>query len=128
MTPLCHLEGRADLDELYAYDDLNRLTTFYRGDLDGDKDEIVVADREYGEAWDLTPVGNWEDYQIDDNGDGDYVDASDLDQDRLHNLVNEIDGNRGKTLGVSPSSEARRVARAGGRRPSRLRLRRTHDQ
>ncbi|HUS44754.1 MAG TPA: hypothetical protein VM219_01785 [Phycisphaerae bacterium] len=87
-----------------------------------------MADCEYGEAWDLTPVGNWEDYQIDANGDGTYTDADDLDQDRTHNLVNEIDGNRGKTLGVSPSSEARRVARAGGRRPSRLRLRRTHDQ
>jgi len=83
--------GTADLDELYAYDNLNRLTTFHRGDLDGDKDEIVVADREYGEAWDLTAVGNWEDYQIDHDGDGDYDDgAGDLDQDRTHNLVNEI--------------------------------------
>jgi len=43
-------------------------------------------------AWGLSPVGNWNDYQIDANGDGDYVDASDLDQDRLHNLVNETTG------------------------------------
>jgi len=88
----------ADRDKFtYTYDrNSNRL---YRentvtADLDGDKDEILVADREYGEAWGLTPVGNWDGFEDDAGpGDGDYVDASDLDQDRTHNLVNEIDTN-----------------------------------
>lgn len=38
------------LDELYAYDHLNRLTTFHRGDLDGNKDELPVAGRVRGQA------------------------------------------------------------------------------
>ena len=40
--------------------------------------------------WGLSPVGNWDVYGVDNNGDGDYTDAGDLDQDRTHNLVNEI--------------------------------------
>jgi len=78
--------------EFYGYDRLNRLVTSYRGDLDNDKDEIPVADRVNGEAWTLSPVGNWDVYGVDNNGDGDYTDANDLNQDRTHNLVNEITG------------------------------------
>ena len=47
-------------DELYGYDNLDRLTSFNRGNLDGDKDEIPTAggDRLGGEAWGLSATGN----------------------------------------------------------------------
>lgn len=78
-------------DELHGYDRRNWLVTSYRGDLNANKDAIPTdGSRVKGEAWTLSPVGNWDDYQVDDNGDGDYTDANDLDQDRTHNLVNEI--------------------------------------
>jgi len=70
---------------------LNRLTTWHRGDLNVNKDEIPTGgDRVRGQAWGLSPVGNWDDFETDDNGDGDYTDADDLDQERKHNDVNEI--------------------------------------
>ncbi len=79
-------------DEQYIYDDLNRLTTFRRGVLD--YNHVVPASGSNcvrREAWGLSATGNWSDYQIDANGDGDYADATDLDQDRTHSIVNEID-------------------------------------
>ncbi len=50
-------------DELYAYDRLNRLTTFHRGNLNGTKTGIPTTEsnRVRGQAWGLSPVGNWED-------------------------------------------------------------------
>ena len=81
------------LDELYAYDDMDRLADFKRGKLDGTKTEIPYqnpADRLRREEWTLTDTGNWQEYKIDHNGDGDYSDDDDVDQNRTHNLVNEI--------------------------------------
>ncbi len=52
----------------------------------------MISKVQYAQDWTLTPTGNWEDFQEDANGDGDYTDAADLDQDRTHNLVNEITG------------------------------------
>jgi hypothetical protein len=75
-------------DEKYAYDNLNRLTAYDRGTLsDGN-----ITNKVRNEAWGLSPTGNWSDYQIDADGDGNYTDATDLDQDRTHNLGNEITG------------------------------------
>ena len=68
---------------------------FKRGKLDGAKTEIPYqnpADRLRREEWTLTDTGNWQEYKIDQNGDGDYSDNNDLDQDRTHNDVNEIGG------------------------------------
>ncbi len=83
----------SDRDELYDYDGLNRLTTYHRGDLDGDMDEIPTADRTRGSTWTLSQTGNWSDYRLDANGDGDYSDTGteEVDQDRAHNDANEID-------------------------------------
>ena len=67
------------LDELYAYDDLNRLVDFKRGQLNDGKTDIPYqspADRLRREQWTLSDTGNWTDYQVDDNGDGDYTDAA----------------------------------------------------
>ena len=77
-------------DELYAYDRLNRLTMLHRGELNDEKDAIPVGDRIKGEAWTLSPVGNWDNFWFDANGDGDFTDAEDLSQTRTHNLANEI--------------------------------------
>ncbi len=80
-------------DELYAYDDLDRLIDFKRGKLNEGRTEIPYqspADRLRREEWTLSDTGNWNQYKIDQNGDGDYADAGDLDQNRTHNAVNEI--------------------------------------
>jgi len=37
-------------------------------------------------------VGNWSDYQYDDEGDGSYGGSSDLDQDRTHNEGGTLQG------------------------------------
>ncbi|MCX5647512.1 MAG: hypothetical protein NTX40_00200 [Planctomycetota bacterium] len=75
-------------DEKYAYDNLNRLTSYDRGTLSGGD----ITNKVRNEAWGLSPTGAWNDYQIDANGDGDYSDTGteEVDQDRTHNLVNEI--------------------------------------
>ena len=78
------------LDEQYEYDNLNRLDKFRRGVLDGDTIPTTGDDCARRENWGLSPVGNWNDYQIDSDGDDNFTDAADLDQDRTHNLVNEI--------------------------------------
>jgi len=80
-------------DELYAYDDLDRLIDFKRGKLNEGRTEIPYqspADRLRREEWTLSETGNWNEYKIDQNGDGDYSDDNDLDQNRTHNAVNEI--------------------------------------
>jgi len=70
-------------DEYYTYDGINRLVTFDRGDLNAQKTAISGTPvRE--EDWTLDPTGNWTDYLQKTSG------ATDLDQDRTHNAVNEI--------------------------------------
>jgi len=66
----------AGLDEKYAYDSLNRLTSYDRGTLDSGN----ITSKVRNEAWGLTPTGNWNDYQVDADGDGNYTDATDLDR------------------------------------------------
>ena len=81
-------------DELYAYDNLDRLTEFKRGNLNVGKTAIPTADtnRVRGEAWTLTDFGNWSAYKIDYDGDGYDDNDGDLTQSREHNLVNETTG------------------------------------
>jgi len=78
----------AGKDEKYAYDNLNRLTSYDRGTLSGGD----ITNKVRNEAWGLSPTGAWSDYQIDANGDGDYSDTGteEVDQNRTHNLANEI--------------------------------------
>ncbi|MDY7009363.1 MAG: RHS repeat-associated core domain-containing protein, partial [Planctomycetota bacterium] len=59
---------------------------FFRGTLSSGN----ITNKVRGESWTLTDTGNWEEYKIDENGDGEYGDDNDLDQNRTHNLVNEI--------------------------------------
>jgi len=51
-------------------------------------------DRVRGQAWTLSATGTWNEFQLDANGDGDYSDTGteEVDQNRAHNVVNEITG------------------------------------
>ena len=72
-------------DEFYTYDDVNRLATFDRGDLNANKDAISGTPVKE-EDWGLDMTGNWTDFLQKTSG------TTDLDQDRTHNPVNEISG------------------------------------
>jgi RHS repeat-associated protein len=68
------------LDELYAYDDLARLTSFKRGDLNTGKTDILSPSVTRG--WTLDQLGNWQ--GLDTDGD------SQPNQTRAHDAANEI--------------------------------------
>ena len=78
------LETPKHLDELYAYDKLNRLTAADRGNLNANKDAVTSTN--FRQAWTLDDVGNWTTFQQDDDGT-----TWDLEHEREHNLANEIE-------------------------------------
>ena len=69
--------------KFYTYDDMNRLATADRGDLNANKDAITGTPA-WEEDWSLDMTGNWTDYVQKTSGN------TDLDQDRTHNDVNEL--------------------------------------
>lgn len=73
-------------DVKYTMDNVNRLTQAEEGTLGGG----TISSRKRDEQWTLTQTGNWELDKVDLNGDGDFVDASELNDDRTHNMVNEL--------------------------------------
>ncbi|MFN0007039.1 MAG: RHS repeat-associated core domain-containing protein [Planctomycetota bacterium] len=73
-------------DVLYTMDDTNRLTRAEEGTLSGGS----ISSRKRDEQWTLGHTGNWELDKVDLNGDGDFVDAGELNDDRTHNTVNEL--------------------------------------
>jgi YD repeat-containing protein len=73
-------------DVLYTNDSLNRLVRADEGTLSGGS----ITSRKRDQQWTLTQTGNWEIDKVDLNGDGDFVDASELNDDRTHNAVNEL--------------------------------------
>ena len=90
-------------DEFYTYDGLHRLTGMTRGDLNGTLTGIVSAGATFAQDWSLDPLGNWDGFQQDDNGDGSS--GWGLDQMRTHNDVNEITGFTGGGW-VTPTHDA----------------------
>jgi len=74
------------LDELYAYDGLNRLVDMQRDRLNAAKDGIESGTLAFEQAWGLDPVGNWAGFEQDSSGGGTF----DLVQQRANNAVNEI--------------------------------------
>ncbi|MEZ6114535.1 MAG: hypothetical protein R3C99_26515 [Pirellulaceae bacterium] len=56
-----------NFDELYGYDQIDRLQTMDRGDLTSLKDSI--QNKTFAQDWALDPVGNWKNFREDDNGD-----------------------------------------------------------
>ena len=74
----------SDLDQLYAYDDVNRLVQSEEGTLSAGKDSISSLN--FAQQWSLDATGNWSAFKEDDNGDATW----DLEQTRTSNAVNEI--------------------------------------
>ena len=72
------------LDQLYAYDDVNRLTQSQEGTLGAGKDSISSLN--FAQQWSLDATGNWSGFKEDDDGDSTW----DLNQTRTSNAVNEI--------------------------------------
>jgi RHS repeat-associated protein len=70
-------------DDYYTFDDVNRLATYDRGELNANQDAISGTPVSE-EDWGLDMTGNWSDFTQKSSG------ATDLDQDRTHNEVNEI--------------------------------------
>ncbi|MCL4176188.1 MAG: hypothetical protein KJ072_00350 [Verrucomicrobia bacterium] len=70
------------LNEKYAYDGLWQVSTLDRGTLSGGN----ITSKVFGQAWTFDQTGNWANFKQDDNGDGTW----DLNQNRTHNLANEI--------------------------------------
>lgn len=74
-------------DEQYAYDGLNRLTTFNRGTLSSGV--ISGVNLKFQQTWSLDALGNWKDFVEDADG---YGGNSPVTQSRTTNAVNEITG------------------------------------
>ena len=74
----------SDLDQLYSYNDVNRLTQSQEGTLGAGKDSISSLN--FAQQWSLDATGNWSGFKEDDDGDSTW----DLDQTRTSNAVNEI--------------------------------------
>ena len=75
----------ADMDQLYAYDALHRLTSFQRGNLNGNKDALTDNPIPREQSWTLQHVGNWSAVVSKTSGNDDSPYDS-----RTHNTVNEI--------------------------------------
>ena len=71
-------------DEVYGHDSVNRLTTFDRGTINGNKDAISTF--KFAQQWNLDPTGNWSGFKEDSDGDSTW----DLEQTRTSNEVSEI--------------------------------------
>ncbi|MBL8801042.1 MAG: hypothetical protein JNN27_03540 [Planctomycetes bacterium] len=74
------------LDAKYTNDGLNRLTRAHEGTLSSGSITSPTRDQQ----WTLSQTGNWNRDKVDLNGDGDYLDADELDDTRTHNAVNEL--------------------------------------
>ena len=73
-------------DVLYTNDDLNRLVRAEEGTLSGGS----ISSRTRDQQWTLSQTGNWDLDKVDLNGDGDFLDAEELNDARTHNAVNEL--------------------------------------
>lgn len=74
----------SDLDQLYAFDDLNRLAQSEEGTLSIGKDSI--SSLTFKQQWSLDATGNWSGFKEDDDGDSSW----ELEQTRTSDKVNEI--------------------------------------
>jgi len=76
----------AGFDVDYTNDHLNRLTKAEEGTWGGSS----ITTRSRQQIWTLDQVGNWDVGQLDLNGDGDFIDASEYDDHRTHDKANEL--------------------------------------
>jgi RHS repeat-associated protein len=86
------------LDELYAYDGVNQLTSARRGNLNANHDGIVSGTESFAQNWTLDATGNFAEFKQ-----GSSQGTWTLDQDRVANAANEIDvdNNHANTAGDS---------------------------
>jgi RHS repeat-associated protein len=87
------------LDELYAYDVLNRLTQMQRGTLDTGHTTITGTPA-VEQDWNLDETGNWSDFNTYANG------TQDLAQSRVCNRANEITAITGTPDWADPTYDA----------------------
>ena len=73
----------------YAIDGLNRVTQADEGTFSGGAGGRI-SNRTRQENWVLDQVGNWDLNQLDLDGDLNFNEAGELNDDRTHNVVNEI--------------------------------------
>ncbi|QKK07512.1 MAG: hypothetical protein HND58_04595 [Planctomycetota bacterium] len=73
-------------DVAYSNDGLERLTQAERGVWGGSSITTTVHD----ELWTLGQTGNWEQYQLDLDGNGVFTGTNELDDDQTFNVVNEL--------------------------------------
>ena len=83
-----------DKDQLYSYDGLHRLVEMKRGKLSGG----AIASPNFEQEWSLSQLGNWDNFVEKTSG------GVTLDQDRAHNLANEITNITTNTGGLLPST------------------------
>jgi RHS repeat-associated protein len=76
--------GMTGYDELYGYDQLQRLQNLGRGTLNGT--QTAITSPTFGQDWTLDETGNWNGFKQDNTGSGTW----NLDQTRTANTVNEI--------------------------------------
>jgi RHS repeat-associated protein len=88
--------GKA-FDELYSYDGMNQVIDMQRGTLGANKASIVSQYKNWEEQFTFDATGNFANYKQDANGDGTF----DLNQNRVHNKVNEITSIAGSTSYVA---------------------------
>ncbi|MCW5775676.1 MAG: hypothetical protein KIS87_04425 [Phycisphaeraceae bacterium] len=70
----------------YSLDGRDRLTRAERGTWGGSS----IGSLKQDERWTLTQTGNWDLHRLDLNGDGDFIDAGELDDRGTFNVVNEL--------------------------------------
>lgn len=73
-------------DVKYAMDGIDRLVDADEGTLSSG----TITSRTRRQQWALNQTGNWGNDRVDLNGDGDWVDADEVDDSRTHNDVNEL--------------------------------------
>ena len=103
-----------NMDELYSYDGVYRLTRLERGDVNTSVPSI--SSKTFDEQWTLDPTGNWTGYKTDATAP--IGTAWDLEQTRTHNKANETTpigrGRRGLGRpGARPRGQHGRDAAAG---------------
>jgi RHS repeat-associated protein len=76
----------AGFDVKYTVDDINRLVQAEEGTLSSGS----ISSKRRDQQWTLTHTGNWEYDKVDLNGDGDFVDAEEVNDHRTHNSANEL--------------------------------------
>ena len=87
----------AGFDVKYAIDGLDRVTDADEGTLSGGS----ITSRQRRQEWSLTQTGNWANEKLDLNGDGDQSDASEHNDTRTHNAVNELTARDTDTNGTN---------------------------